>query len=254
MAIQIIEENRKPTFSEKLNMGMNAAARELKQYQANKLRSSQMQQENEAAKRAGIDLSGIHEPKMRQEAFQYGLKRKGEMEDMRTQFQNELEMQKEKYNLEKELQSQKLQRDETVENQKNAEKKNEKFAPLKAGLNTLEAMRHILNKKNLGLTSSVRGVFSSETRKDRAKYAQLGKSLISLASNIPIRNKAEFEVLAHDLYDPNNTDEKNSGILDAMEQIIHQNMQQLQGDEEINLSPAMNMPQQNRPPLTAFIR
>jgi hypothetical protein len=91
---------------------------------------------------------------------------------------------------------------------------------LNAGLQTVKEMRDIGKKNNLGIGTGIRQVFSSEAAKDAAQYEQLGKSLIPLASTITIRNRQEFETLAHKLFDPSIRDSARSGILDAMENII----------------------------------
>ena len=64
MAIQIIEENRKPNFSEKLNMSMKKGSEMLSQHQ-----------ENQALKeRYGLDLTGISDPTTRQQVLLNELK------------------------------------------------------------------------------------------------------------------------------------------------------------------------------------
>lgn len=110
-------------------------------------------------------------------------------------------------------------------------KKRENLAPLQAGLSTLKQMREIGDRGHLGRGSSFKSMFGGQAAKDFGEYQQLGKSLISLASNIPIRNQREFETLAHELYDPTIPDYKREGILDAMERIITQNMQQYETPE-----------------------
>lgn len=72
--VQIIEENKKPTFGEKFNQGLGAGLRmgnELyQQYQQKQAQEQQYEQENEAAARMGIDLRGIRDPKVREKAFE----------------------------------------------------------------------------------------------------------------------------------------------------------------------------------------
>jgi len=57
-------------------------------------------------------------------------------------------------------------------------------------------------------------------RRSRGEYEQLGKSLISFATNIPIRNRIEFETLAEKLYDSSISDAEAEGIISAMESIL----------------------------------
>jgi hypothetical protein len=73
----------------------------------------------------------------------------------------------------------------------------------------------------LGRGSSVKGFFGGEAARDRGEYEQLGKSLISYASTIPIRNQKEFDVLSKKLYDPNIPDKEAEGTLDSMIKILN---------------------------------
>ncbi len=72
--VQIIKENRKPSFSEKMNAGLSGVANFGAQIGQQRNQQAAMQQENEAAKRLGIDLSGISNPEMRQKAFESAMK------------------------------------------------------------------------------------------------------------------------------------------------------------------------------------
>lgn len=126
----------------------------------------------------------------------------------------------------------------------------EKLQPLQGALDIIGQMRNLRKKNNLGIGAT----FSpfAETRKQAGEYSQLGKSLIQYATNIPIRNKLEFETLAEELYDPNITDAAAEGVLDAMERIINNSIQSV-GGAQGNVQ--ANQPQQQkRPPLTAFQR
>ncbi len=71
--VQIIEENRRPTASENFGRAFSgissALAQHFSQKKQEKAQQMQMQQENEAARQMGIDLSGITDPKMRQQAM-----------------------------------------------------------------------------------------------------------------------------------------------------------------------------------------
>lgn len=116
--------------------------------------------------------------------------------------------------------------------QKEILKRQGQAAPFEAGLQTVQKMREIGRRGHLGIGSGIQGVFLGQARKDRGEYEQLGKSLIQLASTIPIRNKVEFETLAHNLYDPSLSDEKREGILDAMEFIINQGLQAKGGKKQ----------------------
>lgn len=75
-----------------------------------------------------------------------------------------------------------------------------------------------------GTSRKAGSTYSSEGQRIRAEYAQAGKSLIQYASSIKIRNQLEFETLGEKLYDPNLTKEEAEGTLNAMEEIINDNL------------------------------
>lgn len=129
----------------------------------------------------------------------------------------------------------------------------EKTAPFKNALSVIDKMRQLRKKGNLGILSSVQGLWNPETLKDKGEYETLGNSLIQFASSIPIRNKQEFEKLAGHLGDPNITDARAEGILNAMEELIQGNLNQYQmGEEEESVRSNVNT--SKKPPLTSFIR
>lgn len=128
-------------------------------------------------------------------------------------------------------------------------KKIETIAPLESALEAIDEMRSIRKKGNLGRGSGIIGLAGGETAKDRGKYEQLGKSIIQYATNIPIRNKVEFETLAERLYDASITDSEAEGVLDAMEQIIQSSLNAAGGNENSSQS---NGNGQKRPPFTSF--
>jgi hypothetical protein len=136
----------------------------------------------------------------------------------------------------------------------------EATAPFQGALETLNQMEKIGTRGNLGIGSKVKGIVSPTTRRDRAEYERLGKSLISFASNIPIRNRQEFETLAHDLYDPSISDDSRDGILAAMKRIIQNSVQQFEApegeeaDQPRGASPSREKAQKERPSLTSFLR
>jgi hypothetical protein len=103
-------------------------------------------------------------------------------------------------------------------------KQEEKQQIYETGIKTIDRMRNIGKKGNLGRTSILFKGFGGETDKDFAEYEQLGKSLIALSTTIPIRNRLEFETLAHNLYDPSLTDSAREGILNALESILKSNL------------------------------
>ncbi len=252
--VQIIEENitKRPSFLEGLmGLGMTAAGAAGQNYmqrEQKKAQQMQMQQENERIKElTGMDLSSVQDPKMRQKAFELAMQEQQNEKQFgrESQFKNQQQEQSNKFkqsmtaqqalddfNQKQELQYQKSiqqQELEGIRQQKKPQEKPKDLSNLRSGLKTVQAMRQLREKGNLGIGASYSPF--GRTREDAAKYAQLGKSLISLASNIPIRNQKEFETLAHDLYDPNLTDAASKGILDAMEQIISQGLEEGSGKE-----------------------
>jgi len=155
-----------------------------------------------------------------------------------------------KFNKSQELQFQKHEQEKELEGIKlgikvkdaNKNKKKE-IAPFQSALKTIDTMEKIISKGNVGLGSKYKGVFSPNTREDRAKYQQLGNSLISMASTIPIRNKVEFEQLTGHLNDPDITTDEMKGVLSAMRQIVQQNMEQFdEGEESSSIVTRQNAP------------
>jgi len=250
--VQIIEENitKRPSFLEGLmGLGMTAAGAAGQNYmqrEQKKAQQMQMQQENDRIKElTGMDLSSVQDPKMRQKAFELAMQEQQNEKEFgrESQFKNQQQEQSNKfkqsmtaqqalddYNKAQNLQFQKFEQNKELESLRQQKKPPENpkdLSNLRSGLKTVQAMRQLREKKNLGIGASYSPF--SKTREEAAKYSQLGKSLISLASNIPIRNQKEFETMAHDLYDPNLTDAAAKGILDGMEQIIMQGLEEYEG-------------------------
>ena len=119
-----------------------------------------------------------------------------------------------------------MQQKQQEKQQQNQLKTQEKTAPIMQGLKTVERMREIGKKGRLGVGSGLMGLGGGKTAQDRGEYEQLGKSLISLSTNIPIRNKSEFETLAKKLYNPSLTSGEREGTLKAMERILQGSLAQ----------------------------
>lgn len=209
---------KKPSFGQRFSNAIGSGLEMVQQQQQQQKQMQQMQQENEVAKQMGFDLSGITDPKTRQQMF--GLAMQGK---------NQQEL-------------------ETLKQQGKPNKKEDSIALLEGAMGTLNRMKQLRKKGNLGIGSTISPF--GQTRKEAGEYEQLGKSLIQYATNIPIRNKVEFEVLAEELYDPTITDAKAEGILNAMQRIIENSMKATDGSEREQI----NQPQKKRPPLTAFQR
>jgi len=127
------------------------------------------------------------------------------------------------------------------------EDRNLKINNLQSALDTINQMRSLRKKDNLGFGASVRGLYNPEAREDIGKYQTLGKSLIPYASMIPIRNQKEFEKLTGKLDDPYITDDEAKGVLDGMEKIISDSLKGYKGNES-------TQEMGERPPLTSFAR
>lgn len=98
--IQVIEENRKknPSYLQSLMGGFaEGLPGAIKKYQGQKLAQQNMQQENEAAKRAGYDLSGFTDPKLRQQRQASALQGQREKSEYEREFQGKQQLQKEKF-------------------------------------------------------------------------------------------------------------------------------------------------------------
>ncbi len=139
------------------------------------------------------------------------------------------------------------------ESKKTKEKYQENIGPLEAALDTLSVMEKLGSRGNLGIGTSVRGILSPQARRDRGEYERLGKSLIQYSTNIPIRNRSEFETLAHDLYDASISDDARVGILSAMKRIIQNSMPQYQRQRPQEIGGEEIQNKANRPPLTGFL-
>lgn len=121
-----------------------------------------------------------------------------------------------------------------------SDKQAEKVNSIKAGLNTVQRMKDLGKKGNLGRGSTILKEFGGETAKDFSQYEQAGKSLIQLSTTIPIRNRDEFKALAHNLYDPSLPDKAREGILDEMTNILQDSLLAYESGEIEDLSEAID--------------
>ena len=116
---------------------------------------------------------------------------------------------------------------EIIKAQTQTAKQAQEGSSARGSLDILKRQREILASGHLGPKIGIGGTgrkagstLSKEGRTARAEYERLGKALIQASTNIPIRNRQEFEVLAQDLYDTNRTQEEIAGTLNALERII----------------------------------
>lgn len=95
--VQIIQEGpKRQSFAQKLNLGVGRGLEGAQQIFDQYRQQEAMAQENEAAKRLGVDLSGIQDPKMRQEALAYALQGANQQNLEQTRQQGKTNLFKEK--------------------------------------------------------------------------------------------------------------------------------------------------------------
>lgn len=130
---------------------------------------------------------------------------------------------------------------------KTTDKKDDKVNSSEGAIDTIQEMEDIIDRGNLGIGSNVTRYFNKEAMFDFGKYEQLGKSLIQLSTNIPIRNRQEFETLAEKLYDPTLPDAEKKGVLSALKSIIQRNIKEPEKVKNESI-------EGQRPPLSSFQR
>jgi len=116
----------------------------------------------------------------------------------------------------------------------NLQKQLEKQQKFKTGLETIQAMREIAAKKNIGRGSGILGFFPGETAKDRAEYEQLGKSLIPIvAAGVPIRNQKEFEEYKKTITNPSASLSEIEGALNGLETLFYNQLEESEEEEKL---------------------
>lgn len=135
------------------------------------------------------------------------------------------------------------------------QKEIDKIEAAEVGLGTIEEMKAIRNRGNIGRGSGIikkLPYIGEEAAKDSGRYEQLGKSLIQLSTNIPIRNRQEFEALAHGLYDPTMTDAEAEGLLDGLESFLIRTLGKKEENKLLNKTKEEGKEPTKRPPLSSF--
>lgn len=191
--------------------------------------------------------------RMKQESEKEISKQKFLEQKLSQEHENAKDLQAQRYGFEKELAEEK-HKDVGAKLKGDQENKINQF---QSGLDTIQRMRGLGKEGRLGFGSHVISKFGGKTAKDVGEYEQLGKSLIQLSSNIPIRNKAEFEALAENLYDASLPDSQREGILNAMERIIRNGLESISPEEQQEIPSRMRQETSNkkeRKPLTSFVR
>ncbi len=204
--VQIIQENKRPTFGQQLNEGLGRGLETLQQYQQMAKEQEELQQQqakqqkfaDEVQRLYGIDVSALPLEEMSKFALE-GFKGSQKAEETARKFKGE---------------------------------KEEKLIPLEGALSSIDEMINIRKKGNLGLGVGFRSsIGRGETARDKGAYETLGNSLISYATSIPIRNRVEFEKLAGNISDPSISDAEAEGILTKLRKIIEDSTKQYEENE-----------------------
>lgn len=230
--VQIIDENRyqKPSFARSivggLAQGLPAA---IEKYQSNQKQKEQISQENEAAKRMGIDLSGFS-PDQRKEIMKDALQ--GKRQDFSTynKFKNESDLQRQKYEYEKELEALKLKGkapDKTTIEQQ------EKEQTQKTAQDAFNKMTKLLKGGNLGRGSGIGSIFGGQQAKDVGEFTSLGGALEALLVDKVNRgtlSNTRFEYITKNLLPtPHDSDATIEGKLTGLAQILGLDSSELTG-------------------------
>lgn len=271
--VQIIQGDRRPSQGQRLNEGIQNTLGMIDQF-----RNEMMQKDKDAKSSAyaskilGEDVSGVNPDILKlvlgeklkgnesASKFARESEHEGNLQDRRYGYEQLLEDKKGKYRFEEA--NAKATGKQNEANSKANRERQVKAGSLQNALQVVNQMRQIRSKNNLGIGSSWSPF--SETQRDSGEYSQLGKSLIPLAANIPVRNQKEFETYAHDLIDPTITDARAEGILSGIERIINDSLQEFSqgqgmGSQEkpsLDHGPGMRVIKENRnrPPLSSFQR
>ena len=103
------------------------------------------------------------------------------------------------------------------------ENENAKFS---LGLQTLDQMRELITKGNIGTNLGVGALGNpfrdlGETGRDRENFVQLGRSLIPLvAAGVPIRNQREFDEYKKTITNADATTAQLEGAIDGLQNIF----------------------------------
>jgi len=125
----------------------------------------------------------------------------------------------------------------TLQEEKAKEARIKAEEPFENALDILNRQERLLKTGHIGSKIAFRGTgrklgstWSKTGIKARAEYQRLGRSLIGMASTIPVRNRLEFETLAEKLDDPTLPIEELEGTVKAMKRFVSN---RLKGRKEI---------------------
>ncbi len=241
--VQIIPEiQRRPSMGQRLNQGIGRGLEVGSQLYQKHLQEQALQQENEASKRLGIDLSGIQDPKMRQEAISYALQGRREEENAARNFKNQSQLQKEKYGFESELESLKA----GSKNQKQSAEEEEKNRVKGVGQQAFNGLANLLRKGNVGFGSDLisKLPFAKETPRDIGEFSSLTGGLESMLVDMVSRgtlSNTRFNYITENLLPkPNDRQETIRGKLIGLAEILDLDPSALIGRNSGNISKEEN--------------
>ncbi len=235
--VQIISENRKPSTVEKFGRAFASAGQSFGenfskfQMQKEQKKSEQMQrmQEDEAAKRFGIDLSGINDQKSRQAILENALKGQENESGFRRDLQRDEQQAMSDFNAKQALQHQKHQL-ESGGQQGNPESNEEK----NIAQNAFNGMIKLLRGGNLGRGSKLgAGLFAGKTGRDVGEFQSLSGGLeamlVDKVSKGTLSNERFKYITETLLPKPNDSDSIIEGKLKGLGQILGLDMSKLSG-------------------------
>jgi len=224
--VQILPNNEKPSFSQRLNLGMEALNNLNNQFLQEKKAAQLQQQENEALKRYGIEAQGLT-PEMKAKAFQstldlqkdksmYERDRASKIQDQMIEesnkinlenlkFQNLQKLQNEKYDYETKLIGSKPQ-DTTSKKYEDELKQREETK--KTAQSAFNNSARILKKGNIGRGSGIYSYFDNNVARDTGEFntavAGLEAMLVDMVSRGALSD-SRFEYITKTIL-PKSTD------------------------------------------------
>lgn len=214
--IQILEENRKPRFSDQLMQGLGRASEvastEIPKFFGEKLmeaerRKRQTQEDESISQLLGQDITGIHDPKM------------------------------------KHMIVENLMKGQQASRQAQANKPD-----VSGAVKALDTLEDMVSKSGIGFLGQVNP--SAEARKNRGIFQSTQAAILPLFKGMFPRGMTEKEFkFIQENYIPqaNDTEEKIRGKILGLRQLIN--------EQDLTKSPDLESPAKNtRPPLSSFSR
>jgi hypothetical protein len=191
-------------------------------------RQQQMIKENEEAKRVGVDLSGITDPKKRQVAFIDALKGKKPQTSLGQKLKNETELPKKGKELKQEIAKPKSAT-EAKEQKEHAEMERVK----ETGQKSFNGIVKLLKKGNIGRGSNILSYFGGETARDTGEFQSLSGGLESMLVDMVSRgalSNSRFEYITQTLLPkPTDSQAEIEGKLSGLAQILGLDTSELEG-------------------------